>query len=310
MLTTPVVKELSEKYPHAEIDFLVKPQFSEAVATNRYIRNVYELDKSKNFDVLLKSLTKNKYGLVIDLQKNFRSRSITSKLDAEIHRFKKPTLKKFLLVNFKWSRYKESKSIPQMYAEAIPNFDFNNSVPEIHIPDEIQSSVKSGIKFAGIAPGSKHFTKMWPLEHYIELGKKLNDDGFTILLFGGSEDQTICKKIHDEIPNSIDLSTKNKLLQIARDMKECEFIVCNDSGLMHTAVSVGTRVAAIFGSTVREFGFYPYADNSIVIENDDLKCRPCSHIGKDSCPKKHFKCMLEITPELVYNELKKFQTSL
>lgn len=307
LLTTPVIKELAEKFPETEIDFLVKPQFADAVKSNKHLRKVYELDKSKNFNAILGSLVKNKYNLVIDLQNNFRSRAITSKLGVKVYRFKKPTIKKFLLVNFKWNRYKEIKTIPQMYAESIPELEFNHSLPELYIPDEIITSVKSGIKFVGFAPGSKHFTKMWPEEFYIDLGKRLSDDGFTILLFGGKDDKELCKNLHDEIPNSINLATEDNLLQIARDMKECSFIVCNDSGLMHTAVSVGTPVVAIFGSTVREFGFYPYSNNSIIIENTDLSCRPCSHIGKDHCPKKHFKCMLELTPNLVYEELKRFQ---
>lgn len=310
LLTTPVIKELAEKFPEMEIDFLVKPQFADAVRSNNYLHKVYELDKSKNISVILGSLVKNKYNLVIDLQNNFRSRAITSKLGVKVYRFKKPTIKKFLLVNFKWNRYKEIKTIPQMYAESIPGLNFNNSIPEIHIPDEIKSSVKHGIKFVGFAPGSKHFTKMWPEEFYVDLGKKLNNDGFSILLFGGKDDKELCKKLHDEIPNSINLGTEDNLLQIARDMKECSFVVCNDSGLMHTAVSVGTPVAAIFGSTVREFGFYPYSNNSVIIENTDLNCRPCSHIGKDHCPKKHFKCMLELTPNLVYDKLKRFQETI
>lgn len=311
LLTTPIAKELKEKYPGAEIDFLVKPQYAEAVKTNIFLNNIYEWDKTKNSDLIIQTLAKNKYNWVIDLQNNFRSRSVTSKLKTkEVTRFKKPTIKKFLLVNFKWNRFKEIKSIPQMYAESISELDFKNSTPQLFIPDEIIASVKPGIQFAGFAPGSKHFTKMWPEEYYIEIGKKLSKDGYTILLFGGTDDRELCKKMSDTIPNSIDLSTKNNLIQIGKDMQRCEFILCNDSGLMHTAVSVGTPVAAIFGSTVREFGFFPYSKNSKVIENEGLKCRPCSHIGLSKCPKKHFKCMLELTPELVYKEIIKLQKSL
>jgi len=311
ILTTPIIKEIKEKYPEAEIDFLIKPQYTEAVKSNIYLKNVYEWDKTKNSDAIIQSLLKNKYEWIIDLQNNFRSRSIISKLKPkEVTRFNKPTIKKFLLVNFKWNRFKEIKSIPQMYAESIPNFEFNNSTPELFIPDDIISSVKPGIKCIGFAPGSKHFTKKWPEEYYIEIGKKLSSDGYTIFLLGGTDDKELCKKISDEVPNSIDLSTENDLLQIGKDMQQCEFVLCNDSGLMHTAVAAGVPVVAIFGSTVREFGFYPYSNKSMVFENTGLKCRPCSHIGKSKCPKKHFKCMLELTPELVYNELLKFKKSL
>ena len=97
---------------------------------------------------------------------------------------------------------------------------------------------------------------------------------------------------------------------MARDFKECAALVCNDSGLMHTAVAVDIPVIALFGSTVKEFGFYPYSNKSMVIENSELTCRPCSHIGKDKCPKKHFKCLLELSPELVFNKSLNFLSTI
>jgi heptosyltransferase-2 len=60
-----------------------------------------------------------------------------------------------------------------------------------------------------------------------------------------------------------------------------------------------TKIVAIFGSTVKEFGFFPYGTESIVIEKP-VKCRPCSHIGRDKCPKGHFKCMRDIEVEEVF----------
>jgi len=310
LLATPLLKEIKRVYPNVEIDFLVKPQFIEAVQTNENLNSVYELAQNKNNKVLIQTLNKNKYDFVIDLQNNFRSRSLTSKLGVKCLRFKKPTLKKFLLVQFKWNFYKEIKSIPQMYFETVSELSFNNQQPEINISDNIVPSVKPGDKFIGFAPGAKHFTKMYPLEYFIELGRMFNEEDYTVLLFGGKADKDICHKIHSSLPNSIDLSTDDNLLQLAADMKECKIVICNDSGLMHTAVAAGTTVAAIFGSTVKEFGFFPYSNNSLIIENDGLKCRPCSHIGKSKCPKKHFKCMLELTPDIVYKEIKEFMYSL
>ncbi len=310
LLTTPLLKELKKVYPNAEIDFLVKQQFIQAVETNKNLNRIYELTQNKNNKILIQTLRKNKYDLVVDLQNNFRSRSLTSKLGVMCVRFKKPTLKKFLLVRFKWNLFREIKSIPEMYFETIPKLSFNDQLPELHLSDEIIPSVKSGERYIGFTPGSKHFTKMYPFEYYIELGKRFNEEGYTILLFGGSADKEICHKLHSSIPNSIDLSTEDDLLQIARDMKECRLIISNDSGLMHAAVAVNAPVAVICGSTVKEFGFFPYSTKSLIIENTELKCRPCSHIGRNNCPQKHFKCMLELAPDIIFTEIKEFMYSL
>jgi len=41
-----------------------------------------------------------------------------------------------------------------------------------------------------------------------------------------------------------------------------------------------------------------------VVERENLSCRPCSHIGKEKCPEKHFRCMLEISSEEVIKCIK------
>ena len=306
LLTTPVLRAIKKQWPDITVDFLVGKNYLSAIETNPLINEVFEFDKEKNPTAFVNLLNKKKYDLIIDLQNNLRSRNLTSKLPFKKVRFKKPTLKKLLLVHFKWNRFKELKTIPQMYAESIPGLEFNSETPEINLPEKIVSSIKPANNFIGFAPGSKHFTKMWPVEYYIDLGKKLNEAGFTILLFGGAADKEICEEIHNSLSDSIDLSTNNDLLQIARDMRECRLIICNDSGLMHLAQAVDVPLFAFFGSTVKEFGFFPYTEKSKVIENEGLYCRPCSHIGKAKCPKKHFRCMLELTPDNVFNEIEDF----
>ena len=72
--------------------------------------------------------------------------------------------------------------------------------------------------------------------------------------------------------------------------------------MMHIAAAFQKKIISIWGNTVPEFGMYPYLnkENSIsfkVVENNNLKCRPCSKIGFDKCPKGHFKCMNEINLE-------------
>ncbi len=310
ILTTPIIKLLKNKYPDSKIDFLVDYRYKNVLKTNPNLNEIFEYDKNKNQQTLINAFKKKQYDFVVDLQNNFRSREVTSKLGADKIRFHKPTLKKFLLVQFKWNRFKEIKSIPQIYADSIPQINFSSELPEVYLPEDFVPSVKPAGNFVGFAPGSKHFTKMWPAEYYIDLGRMLNEQGFTILLFGGKADEEICLKIHEKLADSIDLTTKDDPLQIARDMKECKVVVCNDSGLMHLAEAVNTPIVTIFGSTVREFGFYPYADNSVVVENENLKCRPCSHIGKSKCPKGHFKCMLDLTPSLVFNKIQYFIQNL
>ena len=145
---------------------------------------------------------------------------------------------------------------------------------------------------------------MWPEKYYIQLGNMLEKNGFKVVLFGGSDDKQICTRISSELLSAINLSNDNDILQTAADMKMCNVIYCNDSGLMHAATSVSIPVIAFYGSTVKEFGFTPYKANNLIVENNLLSCRPCTHIGRSSCPKKHFKCMMDLSPQIAYEQLK------
>lgn len=311
LLTTPVLRALRKKYPSSQIDFLVKPQYKDAVEYNPNINQVFEYTGQSK---LFKELKSSKYDVVIDLQNNLRSRIITFKLRTKVYRFKKKTIKKFLLVKFKINLLKNFGPIPKRYAEVVPNLLLDEKGLEIFLPQkhqyEISLEEENDNYFIGFCPGSRHFTKRWPAEYFVELGLKLLRDNYKIVLFGGKDDKEICSKIWELIPGSINFQNDDNLLITSSLMKYCKLIVTNDSGLMHAASAVGVPVLVLFGSSVKEFGFAPYKTKSLIIENETLSCRPCSHIGKEKCPKKHFKCMKDLTPQFIYEKLQQFLKSL
>jgi heptosyltransferase-2 len=92
----------------------------------------------------------------------------------------------------------------------------------------------------------------------------------------------------------LNLAGSLSLMETAAAMDRCSAVVTNDTGLMHLATARQRPVVAVFGPTVREFGFYPLGNTSLVLEVGALDCRPCTHIGRSYCPKEHFRCMLDI----------------
>ena len=302
LLTTPLIRSIKTQYPQITIDFLLREQYQDTLKLNKYISNLY-LYKSD-----LRELNDNSYNLIVDLQNNFRSRKVVKDLKAPTLKFRKYNLDKFLLVKFKINRVKYLPQIPIRYSNTIPDFKLDENGLDIFLPNDIKSNLKDEIKYIGFAPGSKHFTKMWPIEYYIELGKSLSNDGHIVVMLGGKNDKKICKEISKEISSSIDLSNDDDLFQTAGDMQQCSAIICNDSGLMHLACALKIPVLTFFGSTVKDFGFTPYKNHNLILENNSLNCRPCSHIGKSSCPKDHFNCMKKLTPQLAYNNLKELLT--
>jgi heptosyltransferase-2 len=301
LLTTPVIRTLKQKYPNSEIDFIVKEQYKDTVKFNPNISNIIVYD-SGNVNSIKDEIKNNRYDLIIDLQNNFRSRTLIKNSAAEIKRFHKPTVKKFLLVRFKINLMRELKTIPQMYAEAA-DVQLDGNGLDLFIPDNIEPQIEKGKSYIGLCPGSKHFTKCWSQEYFIDLGNSLMSKGLDVAVIGGKDDINVCANVSDQIKGSINLCNENNLFQTAANIKQCKAVVCNDSGLMHATSAVGIPIIAIFGSTVKEFGFVPYHVSNLILENKSLSCRPCSHIGLPECPRKHFKCMKEISPNSVLENL-------
>jgi lipopolysaccharide heptosyltransferase II len=302
LLSTPLVRSIKKAYPQIQIDFILKEQYRDLYKLNPYINSLitYHADSS---DQIKNSIKQNNYDVIIDLQNNFRSAALLKGVNAKVFKFSKRSLDKFLLVNFKINRLKDAPSIAVRYSESVPQVTLDDEGLDIFTDKKPSTALSPGEKFIGLAPGSRHFTKSWPKDYYASLGKRLNLEGYKVVLFGGEDDKDICNEIMEGIEACINLCSANDILQIAADMKMCKAVVCNDSGLMHTACAAGVPVLSIFGSTVKEFGFFPYNNRNLVLENKLLSCRPCSHIGRSRCPRGHFKCMLEITPGETYNKL-------
>ena len=307
LLTTPFIRSLKKQFPKIEIDFIVRKEYSDLLILNPYLSKVFTFSRIENDNrEILEKIKASGYDLVIDLQNNLRSKKIVSKINSQSVRFSKNSWNKFLLVNFKINKLKDSLQIPARYAQALPGFHLDEKGLDLFTDKKPSAELKQKENLIGFCPGARHFTKRWSKEYFIELGKKLNQKGYTIVLFGGIIDKNLCADIQKEIPNSINLCNDNNILQTAADMKQCKAVICNDSGLMHTASSVGTKLIVIFGSTVKEFGFTPYKCPNLILENNSLTCRPCSHIGMDHCPKKHFDCMQLIKPDFVFEKVISF----
>ena len=303
LLTTPLIRTIKKQFPNLEIDFILKEQYKDLLSQNHYLIKTYTYNvNQKNF--LFNELKKNNYDFIIDLQNNFRSAEIKRLFKVPAVSFNKKTFEKFLLVHFKINKLKNLPLIPERYAHSLDGFHLDDEGLDLFLPEGINSQIQDGLNYIGIAPGSRHFTKMWPEEYYIELGNMLTKNNYNVVLFGGKNDKQTCARLAGKIENSTNLCNDDNLFQTAIDMKKCSAIVCNDSGYMHVACALKIPVLVFFGSTVREFGFEPYKNKNIILENNSLSCRPCSHIGKESCPKKHFKCMLELKPETAFNKLK------
>jgi lipopolysaccharide heptosyltransferase II len=318
ILTSPFLRVFKARYPETELHFVVRKEYADLVRWNPNIDKLITVDVAhgrKALETLNLALGAEGYDAVFDLHHHLRTRIIRNGVCRNIHHVDKRALRRLLLVSTHLNMYGDLVPVPERYIETASRYGIapDGLGPELFFPDDIRESAlalvhgrgpHASAPLIGICPGSRHFTKRWPLAKFERLASLLLERGFSVAVFGSAEDADAGDALHALEPvRVISLCGKATLMQTAALLAECEAVVANDSGLMHMATAVRRPVAAVFGSTVKEFGFYPYNSRASVIEVAGLSCRPCTFIGRRSCPKGHFRCMEEITAEEVLHVL-------
>lgn len=288
VLTYPFISLLRKNFPKAKINFLTKENYYDLVKMHKDIDNILLL-KSESISDLRSLFKKNNYDLILDIHKNIRSVFSTIFLKSKIIRYKKNTLKKLLLVSLKLNLIKKTIPVYKRYLLALnktqnqDNLDFTTT----DLVFDKEPIVKN--PYIIIAPSSKHFTKTLPKETFERIIKEFKNK--KIVLIGDESDKTICNYLEGVSQDVLNFCGNTNFPTLTNLVYNSELVLCNDSGILHLAESLGKKIIVFFGSTVKEFGFYPQMKSTIIFENNNLKCRPCTHIGKRKCPKKHFDCM-------------------
>ena len=154
-----------------------------------------------------------------------------------------------------------------------------------------------------VAPGSVWPTKRWPLDRYASLIGLLLHQGYSVVLIGGEYDLSLCEEVTRLFHSSQIFNGCGRFnaIQSAELLRQCRLLVTNDSAPMHLAAAMGTPCVAIFGPTVPEFGFAPSGNRHVVVQREDLWCRPCTPHGGDRCPIGTHECVTGISVEDVRN---------
>ncbi len=286
VLSTAVIPPLQRTFPDARISFLVGPKSWEILWGDTRISELIIYDSKgvhKGLYGKLKLIGKLKtkgFDLVVDLRDSFLSRLLG------IRRWGLPLMERFD------PKYRQLHAVDR-YLNVLEINGVENilSLPEIQIlPYEkeqarnflLQRDIKEKDSLIAIHPGGSWKYKLWPVQNFAELGDIIAQRyGAKVLVVTGPDEielQTQMSKVMKSKPIFIkDIG----LRQLAAIIQRCQLYIGNDTGPMHIAAAVGTRVISIFGSTdAKRSG--PYGNGHIVISKkiDCSPCHPGSHPGK------------------------------
>lgn len=295
VLTTPVIRCLKAQLDNAELHVVTKSQYSVLFESNPNVDKLYKWDEDNK--TVIKHLKSEQYNYVIDLHHNIRTKKLKSILKSEAYSFPKLNIQKWLYVNFKWNKM-PNVHIVDRYFEAVKSLGVKNDLQglDYFIPkkDEVDLSGQFGTKeIVSVAIGAQFATKKLPVPKLVEILSQIKKQ---VVLLGGKDDYEVGEEIvalsESKVINACGSLNLN---QSASVVQQSMVLLTHDTGLMHIAAAFTKPIVSVWGNTVPAFGMYPYKPQNeslfSIHEVKELSCRPCSKIGFQKCPKKHFNCM-------------------
>jgi len=147
----------------------------------------------------------------------------------------------------------------------------------------------SGRVFAHKAPGG---------ERWVELARRLLDDGVGVVLLGGPDEESLNHRINEQCDGRLySTGNRNTESEFTAIVKQCDVVVTGDTLGLHVAVSQDVATVALFGPTCeQEIDLF---DNGIKLVTPQ-PCSPCYRRSCDMDPH----CMDTITAESIYKAVK------
>jgi heptosyltransferase-2 len=313
VMTTPAVRTIRRNYPQAEITLLALPWVADVFRASPHIDRIVTYDKKerhaglKGKFVLAGDLRAYGYDAAILLQNAFEAAFITLLARIPV-RAGYTTDGRGLLLTHGVKKPGDIKLRHQVhyYQEMLQGLGLSPGPDdlELHLADadvfwaaNAVNQYTAGQKatLVGFNPGAAYGpAKCWPADKYARLaGELCRDTDVIVLVFGTKADQVAAQQIQDAVNSQlrvIDLTGKTTLGQALAMINLCKVFVTNDSGLMHVSAALHVPTVAIFGST-DHIATGPFSDNASIVRTE-LECSPCL---ETHCPRKHFRCMEDIT---------------
>lgn len=338
VLTLPLLRVLKATWPEAELDFYVRGGLATLFEAQPEINRVFAYDKRGSgkglagFWRLGRDVMAQHYDVWIDAHLSLRS-SLVALCSRAKYRvgYTEASLAQLVFTDRVERRFYERQEVERLLALVEPLHRVEDVVtdkdwrwPELVLPlaahaeaDALLHSLPPG-PILGVNPGSVWPTKRWTPAGFAKvMALALQSGAHVVMLAAPNEKETAAEVLAllaqyqntAGIPPTtkrrpgtlLDLSGQTSIPVLAAVISRLQCYLSNDSGPMHLAWAQRTPVTALFGPTVRNLGFVPRG-NSSIMEVDEA-CRPCGLHGHKACPEKHFRCMTRIVPQDVWQDV-------
>ena len=330
-MTLPVLEALKKKNKDHQISFFVEDGFEGGLVNYKFCDDIIRFKRKEIRDKIRSDSWENGIGLLKELvqklkDENFEQIINLSQIGYISHFVSLLNGKKIIGQNFlsqgnhcirdSWSaylyaipfgRYYNSLHVTDIYKRIANVSNVPSSDTGITIEDKEKEQIRKYIEskrknddssIAIFHPGAAYDSKRWPVEHFISLGRRIIEDGYTIFVTGDIAERNLAERLKHELgENCVVASGELTFRESIVLIDFSEFCVTSDTAIMHAAASLSKKVFALFGPTNPvETG--PYYSGNLIFSGRCNK-RPCFCTD---CKSKL--CMKSISPQTVYSYIK------
>ena len=321
MLTTPIYRELRKINPDSRLTLLTSEGFGRVLENNPHLDEIiyhHRKETRNDLEKLIDQLRLQKFDLIYDIHNSLRSRWIGWQLKRHAPKpehwlIEKRTLARELQIRFGWGQFFNGKSQREQWLEPLRRHHtgalstktelFPSVADKNYVKAWLNQNDLQDKPFICIGASASFPLKCWPLQNFKQLVENIIQSGVSVVLVGANgeiETEELAEYFRGS-QNVFCAAGIFTILQSAALLEMANTVIANDTSIVHLAEGMRTPSIALFGPTVKEFGYAPMLAQSRLIETDlALRCRPCSRTGKGTCKNREQQiCMYSISTQKV-----------
>ncbi len=316
ILSTPLIAALHQLHPRGQLWLMTTPASAGLVADDPLVHQVIAFDKrgrDKGFAGVLRMsrrLRRLGFDRAYALQRSYRTALILA-LSGIPHRTGFQSAKFSFVFHSRQVRRNDQhdvlRNLALLTGEA-PLSVFDTALrlfppPLERITPELAALVRHPRPYVLLVPGSAWKTKRWYWKHFRTVAERLTGRGYRVFLMGAPADRDVGRRVAGDLP-VVDLTGHTSVPASVVLVQHAAGVVCNDSMAQHLASAFGKPCVVVFCATSPAFGFGPWQNpNAVVVEAQDLACKPCARHGSRRCPTGTQACMETPQPQAVLDAL-------
>lgn len=172
--------------------------------------------------------------------------------------------------------------------------------PVLTVPDDLTEKLAKeyGRDFTLIHPGCSGSSKPWPLASFAKLADRIQGAGGRVVISLGPQELGLKTSLKKHLTADVGWAENLPLKDLAALISLAKVLVTNNTGPLHVAAAVNTRVIGLYCPTCEIKRWGPYRKGHTVIRPPAGPCRECPG---HNCPE--YDCMEKITVEEVLTKV-------